>query len=325
MTKNIFVRKKQNARAAGQSSAASFFLATVASASDGVTIVPDGQTEAIPKKFKIMLSGQAAPAVGDRVVVMKHSGTCIILGALGAPSDIDDKVSKSGDTMTGALTTRDAPINVDDPDFTVGTRPSANQWTMPLRFRDSAGKAIARVLGFYGSDGRCGIQIYGDQVVNGEGKYNYLSLSIDENGLGYVNMNYPAAWRSALGLGTNGVLPLTVAQGGSGQTGVITETTVSEIATPATGWTITSATFARWGKLAAIELNIKTTEQVTVTYTDPVATLVQGKRPAVDAPARCWLSTSRVAAIRPSGQILMTEGTINADVGYTIISQYLLP
>lgn len=183
-----------------QPAGAELMLATVDTVTnEGLTLIPDGETEATQKKYKYMTSAYAEPASGDRVVVMCLSGTYVVLGKIGSSTPASEKyVRRSGDTMTGDLTVRDAYLNMDDPDVTVGTRPSTHQWSKPFRIRDSAGKSLARIIGFYGSNGKCGIQIYGDQIVNGENKYNYLGLYMDDSGVASVEMNNPAAWRAAL-------------------------------------------------------------------------------------------------------------------------------
>lgn len=61
---------------------AELLLATVDSANNnGVTLIFDGQTEATTKRYKIMATGSQI-AAGHRVVVMKHSGTYVVLGRL---------------------------------------------------------------------------------------------------------------------------------------------------------------------------------------------------------------------------------------------------
>ena len=63
------------------SGSTAFFLATVSSvASDGVHFVLDGQTAATQKGYKRLQTGEAL-AAGARIVVMKQSGTYIVLGA----------------------------------------------------------------------------------------------------------------------------------------------------------------------------------------------------------------------------------------------------
>ena len=67
------------------------FLATVdSSTSSGVTLIFDGASEATTKRFK---SVGARPGAGDRVAVLKQSGTYIVLGEINLPNSwkrIDD-------------------------------------------------------------------------------------------------------------------------------------------------------------------------------------------------------------------------------------------
>lgn len=200
-----------------------FLLGTVASVSTthGVRIQIDGQDVAMSKYYKMLLTGAGAPSVGDRVVIMKHSGTYVVLGRIGVPSDDGgsgaDKVSKSGDTMTGALIMDDAHHYMDTNEITIGTRPGSNKWSKRISFRDSAKKVFARLQGYQGTNGDVGVQLIGEQVVNGENKVNYLGLYMNDSGSGVVDLYWPSAWRKALGLGnTSGSLPITVAQGGTG-------------------------------------------------------------------------------------------------------------
>lgn len=350
MTKNIFVRKKTDARETGQSGPAQFFLATVASvtAAEGVTIIPDGQTEAVAKKYKVLTAGTAPPAVGDRVVVMRHSGTCVILGAIGEPEDMDadaritdveneiteidtelgKKVAKAGDTMTGLLNiNRESPGVIEKTTGRASTDTVATNWnSYGFRVVDKNGNVVALYTDRYETTGENGAFIGGYRMVNGTNTGNNLRLLVDAAGNKLVYVTSPAAWRKALGLGNaSGAFPITVAQGGTGNTGVVTDSTVASIATAATGWNITAAAFSSWGKIAMVELAIRTTQQVTVTANTPIATIVSGKRPALDAPARVWLTTARACVISTDGEVLLNPATIAADTGLYIISTYLLP
>ena len=202
-----------------QAGGADLLLATVAAVtSGGLTLIPDGETEATQKKYKYMTSAYPAPAAGDRVVVMRLSGTYVVLGRIGASTPAADQyVRRSGDTMTGPLILKESLHCMDSPEITLGSRPDANKWSKAIAFRDSVQKSIARLQAFHGSNGWAGLQIYGDQQVNGETKSNYLGLYMTDDGTPYVSINYPAAWRRALGLGSaTGALPLTAAQGGTG-------------------------------------------------------------------------------------------------------------
>lgn len=411
---------------------AEFFLGTVTavSSADGIQIQLDGQDEAMSKYYKMMITGADWPTVGSRVVVMKHSGTYVVMGKIGTPSQNAGKVNRGGDTMTGDLTVRDAYLNMDNPDVTVGTRPSTKQWSKPFRIRDSAGKSLARIIGFYGSNGKCGIQIYGDQIVNGESKYNYLGLYMDDSGVASVEMNNPGAWRSALnalnksgdtmtgaltmnggdinlrstentigtvpatstsdkrvyfrdklnaifgklqsiflndgrigmqlgaqrsvngstvennlsmyidasgnrtvtftspqvwrsalGIGSRGAFPITVAQGGTGNTGVVSETTIANVIDVASGFTISFARYHVWGKLAMFYIGATATAAVTTNQWTVVGTLKSGKRPKDTQ--RINAMSNRETAIVSSGA-LQVWGTFQSGQEFEFSAAYLL-
>ena len=64
---------------------AEFYLATVtAYASTGVKIRLDGQSEAMTKRYKMLQVGRPV-AIGERVIVMKMSGTYVVIGAVSNP------------------------------------------------------------------------------------------------------------------------------------------------------------------------------------------------------------------------------------------------
>ena len=413
MTKNIFVRKPREEKTVGQSGPASFFLATVASVSstDGVTIIPDGQTEAVPKYYKI-LTGSGTLAAEDRVVVMRPSGTCIILGKIGtAPEsggggDESEKVDRSGDTMTGDLIMADSNLSIDDPEVTLGTRPEANHWTKQFRIRDAVGNVIAKIRAVCGANGLSGVQLYGHNIVDGATVNNYLGLYMSDAGTATVEMNQPAAWRKALGLGnTNGALPITAAQGGTGVTTagvnrvfagpssgsasaapsfrtlvdadlptiavskggtgvstaganrvfagpssggngapafrtlvsddlpivpvekggagsaqVSTTRTIADVATAATGYQITSVSYAQWGKVAYLRITARATAAHTANTWNTIATIVSGKRPAVDIIDYLHNSSN----MQISGGSLQYYGPITSGQEFRLVATYLL-
>lgn len=442
-----------------QGAGADLLLATVAAVtSGGLTLIPDGETEATQKKYKYMTSAYPAPEAGDRVVVMRLSGTYVVLGRIGASTPaadqyvhrsgdtmtgnlimkngtyvatdsssqqvgvrpesntatnnfflrdkiqavfgrirgyfgtdgrvgiqlltertvdgtntinqlglyvdeagertvsvtsaqawrkalgleldttptagsanvvtsggiktaLDGKVSKTGDTMTGDLHMLDAAHYMDSDEITIGTRPESNKWSKRIAFRDSARKTFARVQGYQGANGSVGIQLIGEQPVNGENKTNYLGLYVSDDGNSVVDIS-SAAWRKALGLGTDGALPLTIAQGGSGDTQTVRETTIANVATAGANVTLTQTLFCRWGKLAMIEINGNATADIAAGST--VFTLVSGKRPALDSSAQVWRSTTYVSTIHPDGTAVLVGSTLSSGSGFTILACYLL-
>lgn len=63
------------------------FLGTVASTnSSGVEITLDGESEPMQKRFKVLKTGQALSA-NARVMVVKISGTYVVLGAISATAN----------------------------------------------------------------------------------------------------------------------------------------------------------------------------------------------------------------------------------------------
>lgn len=74
---------------AGEEQANNLSLATVAGVySDGLSLIPDDQAEATQKHYKYLASAYPAPAAGDRVVVMKMSGTYVVMGSLGGNTSL---------------------------------------------------------------------------------------------------------------------------------------------------------------------------------------------------------------------------------------------
>lgn len=66
---------------------AEFYLATVSggTAGEGIKIILDGQDSAMAKPYKILVTGKSPPRSGERVLVVKISGTYIVLGAVALP------------------------------------------------------------------------------------------------------------------------------------------------------------------------------------------------------------------------------------------------
>lgn len=305
---------------------AEFILGTVTEVSqtNGIRIQLDGQNAAMSKYYKMLNTGADAPGTGDRVVVMKHSGTYVVMGKIGTPNQSSGKVDRSGDTMTGELIMADSDLSIDDPEVTLGTRPEANHWTKQLRIRDAVGNVIAKIRAVCGANGLSGVQLYGHNIVDGATVNNYLGLYMSDAGAATVEMNQPAAWRKALGLGSStGALPLTIAQGGSGDTQTVQETTIANVATAGANVNLTQALFCRWGKLAMIEITGKATAAIASGST--LFTLVSGKRPALDSSAQVWGSTAREAVVRPSGTTILGGSTLSSGSGFIILACYLLP
>lgn len=86
-----------------------FFLGTVKSWSNstGVQIQLDGQDSPMTKRFKMMLMCRPLK-VDSRVVVMKNSGTYIVLGEISLPNSHKDITTLASDA---SLTTTVSKVN----------------------------------------------------------------------------------------------------------------------------------------------------------------------------------------------------------------------
>lgn len=73
---------------------AEFFIATVGDlTADGVTLKFDGMSEPTTKRYKSLRTGRGSAYAGQRVIVMKQSGTCVVLGLL-TKGDLYTNVNK---------------------------------------------------------------------------------------------------------------------------------------------------------------------------------------------------------------------------------------
>lgn len=419
----------------GNDAGAEFFLATVASVdlSAGVTIIPDGDTAATTKKYKILTSGNSLLAAGDRVVVMRHSGTCIVLGKIGTPGDLADFVKKTGDTMTGNLTMDDRSVFAQSDelkDGTVASRSGAGRARFYLTDKDgynlgylapyfnaNGGQATLLVARRHVGDSDVANSLYlyiapdgtrsvvvsdaaawraaiaavnkaGDtmtgnlqikkatpaafilqsttaditatsiesrtylisidkngrylgwiqwdeytsgtsqthwatrRMVNGAAVDNRIDLAVQANGTKVVVLSAPEAWRSALGLGTSGSLPITVGQGGTGAVGVSLDNVVSNVITAASGYTFSAADYAQWGKVAQLHIILAADSADSSNAWRTVGTLKSTfRRPIVTVVSQGLNDKSY--ALKTDGSILMT-GPVSTTAPYEVTFTYLL-
>ncbi len=113
-----------------------------------------------------------------------------------------DKVSKSGDTMTGELEVLGAQIHPRSTNVTSGTTVASNaNGNSDIRFKDSADNTIAYVTPRFETDGTQKLRIATTRDVNGSTISSVVDLGIDSNGVRSVYLGSSAsAWRTALGL-----------------------------------------------------------------------------------------------------------------------------
>ena len=246
----------------------------------------------------------------------------------GAIAELDNgKVSKAGDTMTGALTF--TPM-----DFPLDLKANANWNDKPnsaattyLRFRDKASVSFAFLAGLISKIAKNGTDHARTMVrmyTTCNSHNNILTLSVDDDGTNSVAVTDPSAWRYAIGLGTSGALPITVAQGGSGQTAVTSVTTASSIVTAASGFTVASASYYQWGKIVQIRMQFKKTAAQSTAAEMTLGTIVSGKRPIQTCATTCNSGTINTVTIGSNGNVI-ANGTWAANAEKGFFATYILP
>ena len=209
-------------------------------------------------------------------------------------------------------------------DYTDGETPSSDNYGNRLYFLDSNGSGVGFVSEYFDTSGNQGIYINTRRSVGGSSTNNRLLISIDSSGNPIVSVSNSAAWRKALGLGSNGAFPILISQGGTGQTAIESTSTVSDIATAETGYTITAASFIKWGKVAQANVSIRKTAAVTEDANLHIATLISGKRPAGRCGAVATNASISYAYVEPNGEVHV-RGTVAANTTIGVYFTYLLP
>lgn len=227
---------------------------------------------------------------------------------------VAEKVSKSGDTMTGnlAVSTNSAPtIVIKNTDMDSATQSLANAEYSYLFFDDVNDAHIALLYAGEETSGRNTFRLRCRKVVSGSDVNHGVFLRIDKNGNRDVTFDDADAWLTGLGLGS-----------------VTSTSTISDVLTAASGTTINSVTFAKWGKVAMLAVNFKRTTAITSSSsTTTIATLKTGHRPA------SWAQITH--AYGNLGGAVSTDGTIQvakcvgttdiaANTNVTLRSMYIL-
>lgn len=226
-------------------------------------------------------------------------------------------VNKSGDTMTGTLKNKTSLIDV------TASAPSSSLFPAHHLIVDKNDKTIGGLYGTYNTIGNLGIAVGSQRTVNGSIVYNWLSLLVDPNGKQAVSVSNASVWREALGFGTNGAFPITIAQGGTGSTAVASTSTISQIVTAETGFTFSSPSFLQWGKIGVFRIGI--TKNVSWSGAQNPGTVVSGRRTITQCALVCYTSPYITGMLDPNGTITINSATtINANVTHYFYAIYFL-
>ena len=141
------------------------------------------------------------------------------IGAAAASHTHSAYVAVAGDTMTGELVMNAKHERMKSSNIDPDTTPTSSVWANSrLILTNKDGGINGQILLFHDTSGRLGIMLYAQRDVGGTTKSNNLQILVDKSGNPFISVSNATPWRRALGLGTSGALPITVAQGGTGAT-----------------------------------------------------------------------------------------------------------
>ncbi len=122
----------------------------------------------------------------------------------------DDKVNKSGDTITGNLTAQNSHFifKNNTMDATASSISSAQYET--LTYYDKNSNLTGFVQTYQSVNGVMHTVLGSSRIVNNTGIYNNLTLYLNPDGSRGVSMTEPAIWLNALGLGDSGWTVMTL-------------------------------------------------------------------------------------------------------------------
>ena len=212
-----------------------------------------------------------------------------------------------GGTMEGLLYVKSTNLTSGT---TVGSSTSGNA----VAYTDSAGAVIGTIRPVFQTDSKQGIRIQVSRSIGGSTKSNAVTLYIDSSDNHTVIFTDASAWLTGLGLNT-----------------VTTETTVGNIASASSPFSITAASFSNVGKLAMVYLTVKGgTSAISGDATSTqVATLNSGKRPPSRAAAVVVNGTTSTsvqptkAYINSNGAVYII-GSVAASQTFYVMATYIL-
>lgn len=156
--------------------------------------VPDGTLYDIGGESSSYTAGSGIDITNDVI----SADTTVVA----TQNDLSGKVSKTGDTMTGALAINNNQQLKMNTDADFSKTPSSNYYSSGVRFFDSnnAQYGVAQITNL--TNGNKGFNIGGQRIINNTTYYNGLRLLVDSSGKAVVVLqgtDAPASWRTAIG------------------------------------------------------------------------------------------------------------------------------
>lgn len=162
-----------------------------------------------------------------------------------------------------------------------GANPEELQRGVGWYLTDQDNEVIGRIRPIWRTDGTMSLLLQvarendgGTEVVN------TLQLHVAKDGTATYGVTDGKAFRTAIGANSSGVWPLS--QGGSGQDSV-TEMRDASIVTLASGYTLNSANWRKWGPVAQLAVSVKNTSAIAEGANITPFTIASAYRPQVRA------------------------------------------
>lgn len=108
------------------------------------------------------------------------------------------KVKKSGDTMTGTLTIKDADINLKSNNIDITNTNITDNYNYGIKIYDKNNQYIGGLNTGINNSNNFRTVINATRIVNNTIKENNLILNVDVNGNNTIQVTDPTAWRTAL-------------------------------------------------------------------------------------------------------------------------------
>lgn len=131
-----------------------------------------------------------------------NDGKAVIQNTVG--SLINNKVSKTGDTMTGELILDNSSCTIKNPNINYTTTTAPSTWTSngSLRFYDTNDKYLAFVQSYLDTNNYMGLQIGARRSVGGVEKTAYIRALVDVNGNAFATAPTPVSTSNGTNIAT---------------------------------------------------------------------------------------------------------------------------
>ena len=273
-----------------------------------------GDTPDIPEPATEMpvMDGTAAVGTSEKYAREDHAHPTDTSRA--SVADVNGKVSKSGDSMSGQLTVsyyNNPKIVVKSPLIDSATNPSlSEERNAGLRIRDKNDREIGYVQAVQNTAGRISLDVVARRYYNGANLNHGIRFRIAADGTRTCLIDDPDSVKTALGLGS------------------VTSSypSVSDVATAASGFSVTSVAVCTWGKVIQLGITVERTgSAISADTTITVATLKSAYRPVIYTSMMCANAQFYHATIQTGGDISVRVSGWSKNATKTFRTTYLLP